>query len=94
VEALEHLLSRNDEIDAARALRAALLIQHAEGDEVVPIDHSRALLDAAGSTVKQLVAVPGGHHRSVQHDPELQAQAVAFARAAIADQRRRTTGRA
>ena len=58
-----------------------LLLLHAEGDEVVPVEHSRALhVAAAGS---RLVAVPGGHHRSVQHDPELQALAMRFVRAAV-----------
>jgi hypothetical protein len=28
--------------------------------------------------------VPGGHHRSIQHDPELQAQTVKFILAAVA----------
>ncbi len=26
----------------------------------------------------RLIAVPGGHHRSVQHDPDLQAVSVRF----------------
>lgn len=49
-----------------------LLLQHAEGDEQVPIDCSRELYAAAGEP-KELVEVPGGDHRSVQHDPALQA---------------------
>ena len=84
VAALEDLFRRNDEIETARALAAPLLIQHAEGDEVVPVAHSHTLLEAAASAVKRLVVVPGGHHRSVQHDAALQAQAVAFARDAVA----------
>jgi len=73
------LLDRHDETDAARALDAAgvpLLLLHAEGDEVVPVELSRGLHAAAPSS--KLVAVPGGHHRSIQHDPELQGVAVRF----------------
>jgi uncharacterized protein len=84
VEELVPLFAAHDELAAARDMRAALLIQHAEEDEVVPIGHSRELLAASGSPAKQLVAVPGGHHRSVQHDPELQGQALEFLRLALA----------
>jgi alpha-beta hydrolase superfamily lysophospholipase len=47
-----------------------LLLMHAEGDERVPVAHSREL--AGRARQPKLVIVPGGHHRSVQHDPELQ----------------------
>ena len=49
---------------------------HAEGDEQVPISVSRELHAAAPGS--RLIAVPGGHHRSIQHDPELTAVAVRF----------------
>jgi uncharacterized protein len=76
------VLAGHDELRAAEALDVPLLLLHAEGDEVVPVEHSRALhVAAAGS---RLVAVPGGHHRSVQHDPELQAVALRFLRGALA----------
>jgi hypothetical protein len=39
----------------------------------VPVELSRALHDAAPAS--KLVVVPGGHHRSVQHDEELQGMA-------------------
>jgi alpha-beta hydrolase superfamily lysophospholipase len=84
VDALDGLLADNDAVDAASRLAAPLLIQHAEGDEVVPIAHSRALLAAARTPHRHLVAVPGGHHRSVQHDPRLQAQALEFLALALA----------
>jgi len=74
--ALEPLLLAADLSAAAAALGDRLLLQHAEGDESVPVAHSRALHAAApGST---LDAVPGGDHRSVQHDPGRQARAVEF----------------
>jgi pimeloyl-ACP methyl ester carboxylesterase len=73
---LHRLLAQADEQAAARALGERLLLMHAEGDESVPISVSRELqANAPGS---RLVAVPGGHHRSIQHDPELTAVAVRF----------------
>jgi len=76
-DAVVGLLGRHDETDAARALDAAavpVLLLHAEGDEVVPVELSRALHAAAPGS--ELVVVCGGHHRSIQHDPELQGMAV------------------
>ena len=81
-DGLGAVLADHDELHAAERLDVPLLLLHAEGDEVVPVEHSRALhVAAAGS---RLVAVPGGHHRSVQHDPELQALAIRFVRGAVA----------
>jgi uncharacterized protein len=81
-EGLGSVLAAHDELRAAEALDVPLLLLHAEGDEVVPVEHSRALhIAAAGS---RLVAVPGGHHRSVQHDGELQALSIRFVTRAIA----------
>jgi pimeloyl-ACP methyl ester carboxylesterase len=59
-----------------------LLLLHAEGDERVPAEHSRRL--AARAPQSKLVIVPGGHHRSVQHDAELQALALRWLRRALA----------
>ena len=75
-DGLRTLLLAADEGAAARALGARLMLQHAEGDERVPVEGSRELHAAA--TGSRLMAVPGGDHRSVQHDPELQALAVRF----------------
>jgi pimeloyl-ACP methyl ester carboxylesterase len=78
-DAVVALLGAHDETDAARALDAAglpLLLLHAEGDEVVPVELSRTLHAAAPGS--KLVVVPGGHHRSIQHDAELQGAAVRF----------------
>jgi uncharacterized protein len=65
-----------DEGAAAAALGQRLLLLHAEGDDRVPIEGSHKLHAAAAGS--RLVAAPGGDHRSVQHDPELQALAVRF----------------
>jgi uncharacterized protein len=74
------VLKEHDEVEAIRALDARgvpVLLMHAEGDEVVPADHSRTL-HAAAPTSSRLVVTPGGHHRSVQHDAELQGESVRF----------------
>jgi len=77
-------LAAHDEIDAVRGLSdAALLLLHAEGDEVVPVEHSHELYAAAVAPTRRLIAVPGGHHRSLQHDEELQAVSLAFVAAAF-----------
>jgi dipeptidyl aminopeptidase/acylaminoacyl peptidase len=75
-EGLHELLARADEAAAAAALGDRLLLMHAEGDEQVPISVSRELHQAAAGS--RLIAVPGGHHRSIQHDPEMTAVAVRF----------------
>jgi uncharacterized protein len=73
---LEELVAAQDVETAARRLGERLLLLHAEGDETVPVEHSRALHAAAPGS--RLVVTPGGHHRSIQHDPELQAFAARF----------------
>jgi len=73
---LDAFLAEHDDVAAAAALDADVLLLHAEGDEQVPVAHSREL--AAVAPRARLVAVPGGHHRSVQHDGELQAEAIRF----------------
>jgi pimeloyl-ACP methyl ester carboxylesterase len=73
---LEELLATVDLEEAARSLGPDLLLLHAEGDEQVPVEHSAMLHDAAPAS--RLLRLPGGHHRSLQHDAELQADAVRF----------------
>jgi pimeloyl-ACP methyl ester carboxylesterase len=75
-EAVVALLREHDETSAARGLDVPLLLLHAEGDEVVPVELSRALHAAADGS--KLVVTPGGHHRSIQHDAELQGVCVRF----------------
>ncbi len=61
--------------DAAARLapETALLLMHAEGDEQVPAAVSEELYLLAGQP-KRMLLVPGGHHRSLQHDAEVQAE--------------------
>jgi pimeloyl-ACP methyl ester carboxylesterase len=77
-EALTALLDEHDLSDAVRSLTPPLLLLHAEGDERVPIQHSRELAEVMSVTGSRLIAVPGGHHRSIQHDEELQAVSLRF----------------
>jgi alpha-beta hydrolase superfamily lysophospholipase len=74
---LEAFLSDHDDLQAVSSYEGALLLLHAEGDEQVPYQHSVALETAAVSAdPRRLILLPGGHHRSIQHDPELQAEAL------------------
>jgi uncharacterized protein len=68
---------------ASLAGRTAVMFMHAEGDESVPYTVSEELYVAAGEP-KRLLIVPGGHHRSLQHDGEMQAETIRFIRAAAA----------
>jgi pimeloyl-ACP methyl ester carboxylesterase len=83
VPALERFLAEHDDDEALAALEIPVMLMHAEGDESVPVEHSRALAARFGHPASRLVEVPGGHHRSVQHDGELQGISLSFiARAA------------
>jgi len=72
LDALDRFLSTHDLFTAVESLAVPLLLLHAEGDERVPVEHSRELAGRAANAHSRLIAVPAGHHRSVQHDPELQ----------------------
>jgi fermentation-respiration switch protein FrsA (DUF1100 family) len=48
-----------------------LLLIHARGDERIPSAWSEELHRHAREP-RKLIVLPGGHHRSAQHDPELQ----------------------
>src|SRR4051812_23844274 len=62
---------------ASLAGRTAVMFMHAEGDEQVPYTVSEELFVVAGEP-KRLLIVPGGHHRSLQHDGEMQAETIRF----------------
>ncbi|MCP9488701.1 MAG: lysophospholipase [Solirubrobacteraceae bacterium MAG38_C4-C5] len=70
-DGFEALAGEHDELAAAAALGERLLLLHAEGDEQVPVTVSAELHAAAPGS--RFIRVPGGHHRSIQHDGELQA---------------------
>jgi uncharacterized protein len=58
-----------------------LLLLHAKGDEQIPYTASEDLY-AAAHEPKRLLILPGGHHRSLQHDFEVQALSRRFIRKA------------
>lgn len=69
--ALDAWLSEHDVRDASELLGAKpLLLIHARGDEQVPYTWSEELFRHA-SEPRKLIVLPGGHHRSAQHDAEL-----------------------
>ena len=76
--ALEAWLDANDLREAvARLRRQPLILLHAEGDDQVPSEWSEDLYQRAPEP-RKLILVPGGDHRSVQHDPELQSVALGW----------------
>ena len=83
-EALDGLLAANDLGDVVARLETPVLLMHAEGDEVVPVEHSRELARGLADPASRLIALPGGHHRSIQHDAGLQAVSLRFVCQALA----------
>ncbi len=83
VPGCEALLAEHDPDLVVETSRVPLLLLHAEQDESVPVAHSRALFARAVAPHKRLIVVPGGHHRSVQHDAELQGESLRFVRRAF-----------
>jgi uncharacterized protein len=81
--ATEAWLETLDIYDAVGGLgpQTDLLLLHARGDEQVPWTVSEEL-HAAAHEPKRLLILPGGHHRSLQHDLELQAVSRRFILAA------------
>jgi uncharacterized protein len=68
---------------AVGALRAPVLIQHAEGDEEVPVAGSRELAARFAHPASRLETFADGDHRSVQHSASAQASALAWLRAQL-----------
>jgi uncharacterized protein len=82
--ALVPWLEEHDLRDAVELMgRKPLILLHARGDEEVPASWSEELYEHAADP-RKLITVPGGHHRSVQHDPELQGAAVRWIDRALA----------
>ncbi len=76
-------LAEHDLRDAVGLLDGKpLLLIHAEGDERIPSDFSRELYERAGEP-RKLILLPGGHHRSAQHDAELQGIALRWLERAL-----------
>ena len=70
-EALAAWLAEHDLRQAAELMGSKpLLLIHARGDDQVPSEGSEELY-ARAAEPRKLVLLPGGHHRSAQHDAEL-----------------------
>lgn len=81
---LQAWLAEHDLRDAVGLLAGKpLLLIHAEGDERIPSDFSAELYERAGEP-RKLILLPGGHHRSAQHDAELQGVALRWLDRALA----------
>ncbi len=83
VPELDGLLATIDLGAIVQSLAIPILLLHAEGDEQVPVAHSRQLATRMNTTASRLIVLPGGHHRSIQHDEELQATSLRFIAAAL-----------
>ena len=84
---LEAWLAGSEIGDAVEAIAPRpLILLHAEGDDSIPIGHSEELYERALGP-RKLIKVPGGSHRSVQHDEELQATALRWLERQIAADR-------
>jgi alpha-beta hydrolase superfamily lysophospholipase len=85
VPATEAWFESSDIYEAAAGLgpETALLLLHARGDEQIPYSVSEEI-HARAREPKRLLLLPGGHHRSLQHDFELQAVSRRYIRAAAA----------
>ncbi len=69
-------LQEHDLRDAVeRMAPKPLILIHAVGDERIPSEFSEQLY-ARAAEPRKLVLLPGGHHRSAQHDAELQGMAL------------------
>jgi hypothetical protein len=64
--------------DFIAAIKAPLLIQHGDRDELIPIKHARSLL-AMAHEPKEMVVLPGAGHSAV-NDPDVWAREVNFFR--------------
>ena len=82
VPATQEWLRSLDIYEAVTTLgpETSLLLLHARGDEQIPYTVSQDI-HAAAREPKRLLLLPGGHHRSLQHDLELQAVSRRFLRA-------------
>ncbi|MGI9019435.1 MAG: alpha/beta hydrolase family protein [Solirubrobacterales bacterium] len=73
---LDAWLAEHDIAEAITLLAGKpVLLIHAQGDEQIPHEHSELLFERA-SEPRKLIVLPGGHHRSAQHDAEIQGVAL------------------
>jgi alpha-beta hydrolase superfamily lysophospholipase len=83
VPAFEAWLAEHDVRDAVELMGPKpLLLIHARGDEQIPYTWSEELYERAAEP-RKLIVLPGGHHRSAQHDPELHGVALRWLERAL-----------
>lgn len=76
VEAMVAWLGEHDVREAAAQMGTKpLILLHAMGDERVPYLTSEQIYERKPDP-RKLVILPGGHHRSIQHDGEMQGMAL------------------
>ena len=91
-DSFEPWLGEHDLRDAVDRMGGKpLLLLHARGDEVIPFTWTEELAAAAGDPSEAIV-VPGGHHRSLQHDAELHEVALRWMENALRRRRGRAGG--
>ena len=83
VPSLEAFLAEHPLDMTVERLAIPLLLLHADGDEQVPAAPARERARRSPDPRTELVIVPGGHHRSVQHDAELQGHSLRWLRRVI-----------
>jgi dienelactone hydrolase len=89
---LEAWLGEHDLRDAiALAGSKPTILIHAAGDERIPSEFS-VELDARAADPHKLIIVPGGHHRSAQHDGELQGIALRWLERSLSARSEPATG--
>lgn len=82
---LEAWLGEHDLRDAVGLIGAKpKILIHAAGDERIPSEFTAELHDRAADP-RKLIIVPGGHHRSAQHDAELQGVALRWIERSLAE---------
>ncbi len=82
--ALEAWLGEHDLRQAVELIHGKpLILIHAGGDEQIPSEWSEELYEHAAEP-RKLIIVPGGHHRTAQHDAELQSVALRWLERALA----------
>jgi fermentation-respiration switch protein FrsA (DUF1100 family) len=82
-DSFEPWLGEHDLRDAVQLMGPKpLLLMQAKGDEVIPYTWTEELAEAAPDPVEAIV-VPGGHHRSLQHDAELNEVALRWMETAL-----------
>lgn len=81
--ALEAWLGEHDIREAVERLGSKpLILIHARGDDQIPYTWSEELYEHAAEP-RKLIVLPGGHHRSAQHDAEIHGVALRWLERAL-----------